>query len=264
MNARRRFGLLPVLPVLLGLLACGESAADGNAGTGEPGTAPRESRALGAAEVTPPPFVLTAGQERGREVFEGVCWTCHGSSARADGPMVRQGAVPAPPNFMEGEYPNLTPNQLAARFRDALTGQDTTHPHMKNVISFLAEESFIDALSYVPALLYPPEVPGSALQGWKIYDFRCASCHGPEGRGQGPVANQLVVAPANFTADTLITAGNFEGLHERIRVGGGPVHGSAMPPWGQIFGDGEIWDLVAFISTFQPQRLSPPPTGGRP
>lgn len=256
MNARKGFVLLPVLA---GLLACGEGGPGRSAGAGQPGAPASNPATARAAEPTPPPFALTARQERGQEVFEGVCWTCHGSSARGDGPLVRQGTVSAPPNLARGEYPSLTPEELSARFREVLAGQDTTHPHMKNVISFLSEKSFADALAYLPALLYPPEVPGSALEGWKIYDFRCSSCHGPDGRGQGPVANQLVVAPANFTADTLIAAGNFEGLHERIRVGGGPVHGSAMPPWGQIFGDGEIWDLVAFISTFQPQRLSSPP-----
>lgn len=255
---RARFPLLGM--ALLAAVACSGSGSDASGGNEQPQAPLPPPRA--AEDATPPPFALTAKQERGREVFEGVCWTCHGSSARGDGPVVKRGAVKAPPDLTRGEYTKVTEAQLVARFRAALAGEDTTHPHMRHVISFLSEESFLDALAYLPALTYPPEVPGSALQGWKIYDFRCSSCHGPEGRGRGPVANQLVVAPANFTADTLIAASNFQGLHDRIRIGGGPVHGSAMPPWGQIFDDNDIWDLVAFISTFQPQRLSPPPTGG--
>lgn len=250
-----------LLPALLTLFACGEPQAEPADAPGTPQASPEGTRPLGAADPTPPPFALTERQARGRSVFEGVCWTCHGSSARGNGPVVARGAVEAPPDLMEGEYPNLTVNQFVARFEDALAGQDSAHPHMQHVVSFLSEESFTDALSYLPALLYPPEVPGSALEGWKIYDFRCSSCHGAEGRGRGPVADQLVVAPANFTADTLIAAGDFQGLYERIRAGAGEIHGSAMPPWGQIFGDQEMWDLVAFISTFQPRRLSPPPSG---
>lgn len=253
---RSTSALIPFALVLL--TACGESRP---AATPEKEEIRAPSTARGAMDATPSPFTLSDRQERGRTVFEGVCWTCHGSSGRGDGPVVQGGVVEPPPNLIRGEYPMLDAGQLVARFEDAMAGQDTTHPHMQRVISFLSEESFTDALAYLPALLYPPEVPGSALQGWKIYDFRCSSCHGVEGRGRGPVADQLVVAPANFAVDTLIAAGDFEGLFRRIRAGGGEVHGSAMPPWGQIFGDQEIWDLVAFISTFQPARLPPPPTG---
>jgi hypothetical protein len=36
-----------------------------------------------------------------------------------------------------------------------------------------------------------------------------------------------------------------------------------MPAWGVMLNDGDVWDLVSYISTFQPGVLSPPPTGGR-
>lgn len=38
-----------------------------------------------------------------------------------------------------------------------------------------------------------PEVPGKAL-----FETHCASCHGPEGLGDGPVAVTLPVKPANI------------------------------------------------------------------
>ena len=56
-------------------------------------------------------------------------------------------------------------------------------------------------------------------------------------------------------------ARDFEGAFQKIRSGGGGVHGSSMPAWGVMLTDGDVWDLVAYISTFQPGVLSPPPGG---
>jgi len=36
-----------------------------------------------------------------------------------------------------------------------------------------------------------------------------------------------------------------------------------MPAWGVMFEDGDVWDLVAYISTFQPGIFSAPPVDGR-
>ena len=73
----------------------------------------------------------------------------------------------------------------------------------------------------------------------------------------------LDLAPANFTQDTLLAARDFQAAFEKIRSGGGGVHGSAMPPWGVMLDDGDVWDLVAYISSFQPGILSAPPIEGQ-
>ncbi|TFH66578.1 MAG: cytochrome c [Gemmatimonadales bacterium] len=113
-------------------------------------------------------------------------------------------------------------------------------------------------------LTYPPEFTvGSAIAGHRNYLLRCQGCHGPGGRGDGPGAEVLNPTPANFTQDTLLAARNFQAAFDKIRLGGGGVHGSAMPAWGVMLDDGDVWDLVAYISTFQPGVLSVPPTQGR-
>jgi mono/diheme cytochrome c family protein len=130
---------------------------------------------------------------------------------------------------------------------------------MANVLSIVDADAFASAVGYLPALTYPPEIPGSAIAGHQSYVLRCQGCHGPTGRGDGPAAANLSVAPADFTQDTLLASGAFAAAFEKIRMGGGGVHGSAMPPWGVMLEDGEVWDLVAFIGSFQPGVLSPPP-----
>jgi mono/diheme cytochrome c family protein len=209
------------------------------------------------------PFQLTAEQADGKVVYETMCWSCHGFAGRGDGPAVLAGAVAAPPDFEAGPLSRASVRQLQAAFQAEVGSLDPGHPHMANVLSIVDVDAFSAALAYFPALTYPSELPGSAIAGHRNYVLRCQTCHGATGRGNGPGAEVLDLAPANFTQDTLLAARNFQAAFDKIRSGGGGVHGSAMPAWGVMLNDGDVWDLVAYISTFQPGVLSPPPTGGR-
>ncbi len=201
---------------------------------------------------------LTPTQEEGRLLYETVCWTCHGTAGRGDGPATASGAMAAPPTFHTRDYSTASGEDLLRRFRVGMDEADPEHPHMQYVASLLKPDRFAAALAFVPALAYPPEVPGSALAGERTYRFRCAPCHGTTGRGDGPAAAQLAgTGPADFTGDTLVAARNWDALFRRVREGG-QVHGTTMPAWGIVLDDGEIWDLVAYLGTFQDGVLSTP------
>jgi mono/diheme cytochrome c family protein len=163
---------------------------------------------------------------------------------------VNAGAVTSPPSFQIGEYPGMSAEDIRARFRGALDGVDESHPHMRYIMSILEPEKFMEALSYVPALIYPSEIPGSAVTGQVIYASRCEVCHGETGRGDGAAAQSVRVTPADFTQDTLIARRDWVALFQRIRGGGEGRH-TAMPPWGMLFTEAEMWDLVAFIASLQ-------------
>ncbi len=214
-----------------------------------------------ATQEAPMPFQLSEQQESGRVVYETMCWSCHGSAGRGDGPAVRAGSVAPPRDFTASAFSGITSTQLQADFRAEVGGLSQGHPHMQNVLSIIDEDAFASALAYIPALTYPPELPGSAIAGRTHYILRCQGCHGPTGRGNGPGAEVLEIQPANFTQDTLLMARNFEAAFQKIRSGGGGVHGSSMPAWGVMLSDGDVWDLVAFISAFRPGTLSAPPGG---
>lgn len=234
------------------LVGCGteqQPAQEPSGGTSTSGT--------GGMNV-PEPLALTGDQEAGQQVFETVCWTCHGESGRGNGPAVESGSVPRPPDLTSGQYASMSAADLQARFA-SLSAADSAHPHMRVVRSLLTEETFNQALTYVPVLGYPGEIEGAAVGGRETYQFRCAACHGETGQGDGPAAGILATPPADFTTDTLIAARDFEGLFTRIQDGGAGVHGSSMPPWGVMMSDEEIWDLVAYIaSTFQDVEFTPP------
>ena len=71
------------------------------------------------------------------------------------------------------------------------------------------------------------------------YNKYCASCHGAEGRGDGPVAQAMKVMPADITLLAMNNNGEFPADKVRGIIDGRAdvkAHGTrAMPVWGQEF-----------------------------
>lgn len=240
----------------LSLMVCAAFLACG----GPSDSASTDDNIAFAAEPGGAPFALTDMQVEGRVIYETMCWTCHGSAGRGDGPAVEAGSIPPPPTFQAADYAQSSGDNLERRFD--LIGDDPENPHMQYVSSLLKPERFAAALSFIPALSYPSEIPGSAIEGEKLYALRCVGCHGGDGQGKGTAAASLILmSPADFTADTLIASRDWTGVFDRIREGGREVHGSSMPPWGMVLSETETWDLVAYLATFQPDVISPPVWG---
>jgi putative copper export protein/mono/diheme cytochrome c family protein len=82
----------------------------------------------------------------------------------------------------------------------------------------------------------------SVAQGASLFAAHCASCHGPEGRGDGPAAASLNPPPADLTADHIYAHTDGD-LFWWITHGIAP----AMPPFGDRLGDDARWNLVDFI-----------------
>src|SRR5262245_38222708 len=112
----------------------------------------------------------------------------------------------------------------------------------------LSRAAIVFLLTVVPALVGSTRLiaagaeparqfPTSAGPG--IYHERCTSCHGVSGKGDGPVAPALKVAPPDLTTITRRAGGTFPAarVFQVIAYGGGiSAHGSqAMPVWGKIF-----------------------------
>jgi mono/diheme cytochrome c family protein len=80
-----------------------------------------------------------------------------------------------------------------------------------------------------------------SLAGQDLFGFYCATCHGGDAKGHGPVAPALRTPPADLTLLARRNGGRFP--RERVVqfvAGGGTTlsgaHGSAeMPVWGPIF-----------------------------
>jgi mono/diheme cytochrome c family protein len=90
------------------------------------------------------------------------------------------------------------------------------------------------------ALAAADSKPGTpADSGRELYRAYCASCHGPAGRGDGPVASALKVPPADLTAIARRNGGRFPAIRVFQSVEGSAViqaHGTReMPVWGTVF-----------------------------
>jgi mono/diheme cytochrome c family protein len=111
----------------------------------------------------------------------------------------------------------------------------------------------------------PPPLVIESLTGEDSYAFYCASCHGPTGKGDGPVAKALKTAPPDLTALARRNGGAFPTADVTSFIDGTgrpmPAHGPGdMPVWGPIFRALEtsdprvkvrIQNIVAYLESIQ-------------
>lgn len=99
---------------------------------------------------------------------------------------------------------------------------------------------------------------GNAENGNTLFQANCATCHGPGGKGDGPVGKALQPPPRDFTvgdfkfdADGDGTPGTDADLNEVIIKGAGSFGGSPlMAPWGHL-PESDISDLLAFVRSLK-------------
>jgi mono/diheme cytochrome c family protein len=79
----------------------------------------------------------------------------------------------------------------------------------------------------------------SAASGQEMYNAYCASCHGTDGKGNGPAAAAMKTATTDLTQLAAKNGGTFPELKVYAAIKGGSAlvaHGSKdMPVWGPIF-----------------------------
>jgi copper transport protein len=99
-----------------------------------------------------------------------------------------------------------------------------------------------------------PPVPAQIEAGQRIYLQNCATCHGAEGKGDGPAAANLNPKPADLTVHApLHTEGD---LYWWVTHG---ISGTAMPAWESTLTDLQRWQVVTFVkNTFG--AATPTPT----
>lgn len=90
-----------------------------------------------------------------------------------------------------------------------------------------------------PTIKHVPAAYTSPASGKEMYNAYCASCHGTDGKGDGPAAPALKMSATNLTALAMKNGGTFPAAHIAAVIQGDsmtPAHGSKeMPVWGPIF-----------------------------
>ena len=108
--------------------------------------------------------------------------------------------------------------------------------------------------------------PEALANGRELYAQNCAACHGENGAGDGVFADDLAEAgetsmqsmsgsmemamqrPVDFTNAKRMLGASPALLQGKILRGG---MGTGMPMWGSIFTEEQIWDLIAYLYSFQ-------------
>ena len=98
----------------------------------------------------------------------------------------------------------------------------------------------LSIVAMVPAASAQPDHDsGKALLGKNLYRSYCATCHGANGEGDGPLAEVLTVPPGNLTLISAMNGGEFPVERTRKIIDGREKvrgHGTAdMPAWGDAF-----------------------------
>ena len=111
-----------------------------------------------------------------------------------------------------------------------------------------------------------PSLVISSLYGGDLFQFYCASCHGRDGKGNGPAASSLKTQPPDLTLVARRSGGTFPTKRVEALVTGDeplptPAHGSKdMPVWGPIFRSLDpsdrrtrirISNIVAYLESMQ-------------
>ena len=124
-------------------------------------------------------------------------------------------------------------------------------PAMLLLLGFVAASLAAIGSGQITSPKLPPLVIPS-MYGQDLFNFYCASCHGRDGKGRGPVVPALSVVPSDLTTLTARHGGEFPKAFVESFVTGNraplvAAHGSKeMPVWGPIF-----------------QALDPNPTANR-
>lgn len=106
---------------------------------------------------------------------------------------------------------------------------------------------------------------GDAQRGQVLYAQKCAVCHGPGGRGDGPAEFVVFPKPRDLTSGkfkirSTPTLPTDDDLFRVITAG---IPGTAMPGWASL-SESERWDLVAYVKTLAPVFRQSPPLGPVP
>lgn len=86
--------------------------------------------------------------------------------------------------------------------------------------------------------------PASVENGGRLFQIYCALCHGPEGKGNGPIAAKFVPPPDITLEFFRQRTDGF--LYGTIRDGG-----AIMPSQGEGLSQEERWDIVNYLRSLQ-------------
>ena len=111
---------------------------------------------------------------------------------------------------------------------------------------------------FLAAIVALPVMAQDPSEGERLFSYRCATCHGLEANGKGPMAPVLLLQPPDLTQLQSNNNGIFPLTRTIERIDGrDPLisHGSPMPVYGDFF---EGRDVSLKTESGQPIMTSQP------
>jgi len=225
----------------------------------------------------------------GQAVYGHNCAPCHGPEGDGQGPAAYL-VFPKPRNFQRGDFKLRTTAMGQLPTDEDLVRTVTGGIPGSSMFSFagVLSETEIEAVVEYVKLLTPkfadatpvtqdqllqiPDPPASTPElvaaGRQVYELmRCAQCHGPEGRGDGPSAPTLRDSEGDPFPAADFTVGIYKGgrrpqdLYRTFLTG---MAGTPMPSYASALqSDEQAWTLVYYVLSLAPGG-EPPPTRSDP
>jgi mono/diheme cytochrome c family protein len=182
----------------------------------------------------------------GKDSFQSYCASCHGAKGVGDGP-VAEALKRAPANLtlLTAGNGNRFPRErlvasLMGEGRTVEAHGTTEMPIWGPLFRVFESDARVrvridNLVGYIETL--QARSPGNE-SGAALFRSYCASCHGSDARGAGPVATELRRLPPDLTTFAMRNGGVFPGerLKQIIDGRGIASHGtSEMPVWGTAF-----------------------------
>ncbi len=214
----------------------------------------------------------TGNVKHGKELYQRYCIFCHGPHGDGTGESAPY-LNPKPRDFTLGTF----------KCRSTPTGSLPLDSDLYETISrgiyasampswnALTRQQRVDLIAYIksfaprfgeeqPAPTLPnPTQPSDSADGVKrgadLFRTKCQSCHGKEGRGNGPVASTLAdskgypITPFDFTSGKQFKCGESDrDLYRDVLTG---LDGTPMPSFADSLDPDQIWDLVHYVRTLR-------------
>lgn len=222
-------------------------------------------------------------------MYSTYCASCHGEQGDGQGRAAYL-VFPKPRNFERGLFKlRSTPEGMLPTDDDLIRSVTQGIPgtsmldfagllsdaqiravveHVKALTPAFAEAQPIRAEQLLSIPDPPPPTPELVELGRETYEkLRCAQCHGPAGRGDGPAAPTLEDSEGNpfpaadFTYGIFKSGGTPADLYRTFLTG---MAGTPMPSYASaLTSDQEAWALVYYILSLTPDGEARPARGDR-
>jgi mono/diheme cytochrome c family protein len=213
----------------------------------------------------------------GSTSFDLYCASCHGRGGTGDGPVASALRIrPADLTQLARRHNGTFPRAQVRAFIEGTDRQPPAHGSSEMPVwgpTFRGLETsdarvkvrLDNLVAYIESIQAVPSAPAATeADGAALFRSYCASCHGVNGKGDGPMAGQLRQMPADLTRFATRNGGVFPEAKVARIVDGRDVaaHGASdMPVWGNVFKrapDGDaarvrarIAAIVTFLASIQ-------------